>query len=116
MDLFLTAQEQIGRYLATAALRGVFTLEDLDTCSPQLSSQQLEADRRAVNSRQQRIGRPPLFPPEREWRNLARDWIAAHPTEFQQLLQRSLEQEQPIDLPPPPSVLCPPLNGPGSAG
>jgi hypothetical protein len=83
-----------GRMLAQFALNGRFTLEDLDAPSSVLHFTMLEADRQAANSRAVRRGHRPVFGSAIPWRNLAREWIAAHPAEWQSLLMRSLDQEE----------------------
>lgn len=87
----LLSSDHPGRLLARYALQGLITLEALD--QPTTIWQAMEADRRAVNARAQRLGRGPAFPPPPEWRNLAREWIAAHPKEWEEMLRNTLAQE-----------------------
>ena len=88
----------LGRLLAVMVLQGRFSLEDLDQPSEQWLC--LEADRRHAISRAQRMKLTPPYPPGTPWRNLAREWIAAHPNEWQTLLQHYLEQEEPAAADP----------------
>lgn len=87
----LLSADHPGRLLARYALQGLITLESLD--QPTTIWQAMEADRRAANSRAQRLGRGPVFPPPLEWRNLAREWIAAHPREWEEMLRDTLARE-----------------------
>lgn len=82
----------LGRLLAVMVLQGRLSLEDLDNPSEQWLA--LEADRRHANSRAQRDKLPIPYPIGYPWRNLARDWISAHPAEWQALLRHYLEQEE----------------------
>lgn len=83
-----------GRLLAVMVLQGRFSLEDLDQPSELWRS--LEADRKHANSQAQRSKLPTPLPLGVPWRNLAREWIAAHSDEWQALLRHYLEQEGPI--------------------
>lgn len=83
--------EQVGRLLAVMVLQGLLTLEQLD--HPSTGWQQIEADRAAANSRAKRLGIPQPYPLPPQWRNLAREWIAANPTAWQALLTQHLEAE-----------------------
>lgn len=87
----LLSSDHPGRLLARYALQGLITLESLD--QPTTIWQAIEADRRAANARAHRLGRGPAFPPPPEWRNLAREWIAAHPKEWEEMLRNTLAQE-----------------------
>lgn len=89
MTLFST--DSPGRLLARYALQGLITLEALDV--PTANWNALEADRRVANNRAQRQGRGPVFPPPGEWRNLAREWIANNPTEWESMLRDTLSRE-----------------------
>lgn len=88
----LLSPELPGRLLARYALQGLITLEALD--SPTANWKALEADRRVANNRAQRQGRGFAFPPPLAWRNLAREWIAAHPQEWEALLRDTLAREE----------------------
>lgn len=81
----------LGRLLAVIILQGRLSLEDLDNPSEQWLA--LEADRRHAISRAQRFTLPTPYPPGSPWRNLAREWIAAHSEEWQALLRHYLELE-----------------------
>ena len=81
----------LGRLLAVMVLQGRLSLEDLDNPSEQWLA--LEAARRHANSRAQRSMLPTPYPPGYPWRNLAREWIAAHAAEWQALLKHYLELE-----------------------
>lgn len=89
MTLF--SSEPPGRLLARYALRGLVNLEALD--SPTASWNALEADRRVANNRAQRQGRAAVFPPSNNWRNLAREWIASNPAEWESMLRDTLARE-----------------------
>jgi len=93
------ATEPVGRLLARYALQGLITLEDLDTPPPGWS--RLEADRAAANARSQRTARRPVYPPAQPWRNLAREWIEAHPREWEAMVRDALALEQPPEPLPP---------------
>lgn len=94
-----TSGEPVGRLLARYALQGLITLEDLD--DPPANWQRLEADRLNANARAQRIARPPVYPPAKPWRNLAREWIAAHPSQWEAMVRDALAMEDsPEPLPP----------------
>ncbi len=90
-----------GQLLARYALQGLITLEALD--APTANWNALEADRRVANSRAQRQGRGLVFPPPAPWRNLAREWIASHPQEWESMLRDTLAREatQPEPAPQP---------------
>ena len=90
MTLFST--DLTGRLLARYALQGLISLEALDM--PTGNWQTLEADRQDANNRALRQGRGPVFSPPAEWRNLAREWIADHPQEWETLLRDTLAREQ----------------------
>lgn len=83
--------DRIGRLLARYALQGLITLEALD--SPTHTWNALEADRRVANNRTQRQGRGAAFPPPVAWRNLAREWIAQNPSEWESMLRDTLARE-----------------------
>lgn len=86
--------DRLGRLLAVMVLEGRFALEDLDHPHPDINWVALEADRRHAISRAQRSKLPPPYPPAIPWRNLARDWITAHPVEWQSLLRDYLNSEE----------------------
>ena len=91
----------VGRTLALQVSKGFFTLEDLDTPSP--GYQAIERDREASRnpcdwsdpSQKRRhacpdgedywsFPRPTIaYPPAKPFRNLAREWIAANPKEWE---------------------------------
>ena len=91
----------VGRMLAIGTLKGLWTLEDLGAWSP--SSDELEADRRRSELPQATAqgmtghNRPVMrYPNAGQYlhpRNLAREWIDAHPQEWQALLSEALDQE-----------------------
>jgi hypothetical protein len=87
----LFSTELPGRLLARFALQGLMTLEDLD--SPTTYWNALEADRRVANNRAQRQGRGHVFPPPNNWSNLAREWIAQNPSEWESMLRDTLARE-----------------------
>jgi hypothetical protein len=66
-----------GQSLALGALRGLWPLDALDT-PPRIPN-----DVRSINVRN-----------PAPYRNLARDWIAANPTQWDALLKQHLEAEQ----------------------
>lgn len=90
------------RMLAIGALKGLWTLEQLDAPSP--GWKEIEDDR--VRSA---LPADPTMPPELRrrgpvfsylsagtrlpYRNLAREWIEAHPTEWVELLREHAEGE-----------------------
>lgn len=80
-----------GRLLARYALQGLITLEALDAPTPNWNA--LEADRRVAIGRAQRQGRGPVYPPPCDWRNLAREWIARNPAEWEAMLRDTLARE-----------------------
>jgi hypothetical protein len=91
----------VARMLAIGTLKGLWALEHLDAWSP--SSDELEADRRRSDLPQATVqgmtghNRPVMRYPHagqyRHPRNLAREWIEAHPQEWQALLSEALESE-----------------------
>lgn len=83
--------EVAGRLLARYALHGRLPLEALD--SPPALWSGNEADRRVANDRAHRLNRCPLYPPPADWRNLAREWIAANPTEWEAMLRAAISSE-----------------------
>lgn len=74
-----SSPDDVGQQLALGVLRGRWSLEHLDkTCSSELIANNWRA---AQNL--------PTIP----HRNLAREWIAAHPREWDALLRAELQQE-----------------------
>jgi hypothetical protein len=90
-------EDAFGRMLALYALSGRFTLEHLD--HPDTNSHYVhnEADRRTANDRALRRGHRKPFSDPQPYRNLAREWIEAHPAQWQDLFMASLQKES-IDL------------------
>lgn len=88
--------DRIGRLLAVMVLQGLLALEDLDQPPDGIGWSEIEASRRYLNSRALRLKLPPSHPPGNPWRNLARDWITAHPSDWNALLKEHLEQEDQI--------------------
>jgi hypothetical protein len=81
----------MGRLLATYCLKGLVTLETLDKPSPLWLS--IEDDRRNANNRAARQKHPSVFPDTPPYRNLARDWIQANSSEWDQMLIQTLNDE-----------------------
>jgi hypothetical protein len=91
----------LARFLAIGTLKGLWTLEDLDARSP--ASDELEAARRRSEAPQATVqgmtghNRPVMrYPNAGQYhlpRNLAREWIEAHPQEWQALLSEALDRE-----------------------
>ncbi len=91
----------LGLQLAVLVARGLMSLDDLDTATP--ASRELELDRmRSATDQEGHGGWPGRRSPAMRYpgagciqpvRNLAREWIAAHPREWQVLLQ----QHQAVD-------------------
>lgn len=79
----LNGQLAIGKLLAFGSLRGLWTLEDLDTPSPGTRELKNAIARAAMNRNQAPAG----------YRNLARAWIAANPKAWDEALLQSLESE-----------------------
>jgi hypothetical protein len=85
-------QDLAGRTLFIGALRGYWTIEQLDQPSTQWSA--LERDRETSNRRRLGNGRTvACYPPGKPWVNLARQYLARHPKECEQLLAQHLEAE-----------------------
>ena len=86
----------LGLQLAVLVARGLMSLDDLDTATP--ASRELELDRmRSATDLEGHGGWPGRRSPAMRYpgagciqpvRNLAREWIAAHPREWQVLLQQ----------------------------
>ena len=89
--MFSRDNSALGRLLATFCLQGLISLEDLD--SPSSGWEALEAARAAANRRAMRTKLPPPYFPGLPWRNLAREWIAAHPAEWEAMLIKTLNDE-----------------------
>lgn len=86
-----------GRMLAEGVLKGRWTLEDLDTPSPGWAP--IEAARvRSFTPGPPGSGRPTMPLPDagqrRPYRNLACEWIAANPRQWEELMQQYLNAEQ----------------------
>lgn len=95
-----------GRLLAEGTLKGHWTLEDLDT--PPSYWAGLERDRaRSFTPQSPGSGLPTMRLPDagqiRPYRNLAREWIAANPGEWQRLMAKHLAAE-PQTRPAPPVI------------
>lgn len=93
---FVKGQLRIGKLLALGSLRGLWTLEDLDRPSATTAAMRSAMERAAV----QRISA--ITP----YRNLAREWIAAHPAQWDEALRQSLEAETLDHLPTGPEILA----------
>lgn len=89
--MFSPNSSALGRLLATFCLQGLISLEDLD--NPSSTWEALEAVRTAANRHAMRSKLPPPYPPGQPWRNLAREWIAAHPAEWEAMLIKTLNDE-----------------------
>jgi hypothetical protein len=90
--LLQEAENQAGRTLALGVLRGYWSLEDLDQTGGHWSLN--ERERRASNARRVTTSRyTAWFGPGEPYRNLAREWIATHASEFDALLQEELNKE-----------------------
>jgi hypothetical protein len=98
----------LGHQLAVLVARGLFSLEDLDVATP--ASRELELDR--MRSGDGHHGHGGGWPGRRgpamrypgagciqPVRNLAREWIAAHPGDWQALLRHHQLAGQPGDEP-----------------
>jgi hypothetical protein len=93
--------------LVMGVLRGLWTLEDLDT--PSRGWDEIENDRRrsAVprdtrNPHDRRMVPATNYPDagsRHRYRNLAREWIAEHPAEWDLMLAKSLEAEPALAAP-----------------
>lgn len=91
----------LGLQLAVLVARGLMSLDDLDTATP--ASRELELDRmRSATDLDGHGGWPGRRSPAMRYpgagciqpvRNLAREWIAAHPREWEALVR----QHQPVD-------------------
>lgn len=89
----------IGKLLASWTLQGRLFLEDLDHPGNNSSWSSLEADRRSANSREEQLGRAPIYPPSQPWRNLAREWIKANPAVWELMLRNALNAESASPMP-----------------
>ena len=92
--------------LAVLVARGLMSLEDLDVAPP--ASRELERDRMRSASDLGHGGWPGRRSPAMRYpgagciqpvRNLAREWIAAHPREWQALVQLHQAGGQPVAQP-----------------
>lgn len=101
-DRLSTSTAAIGKLLATWTLEGRISLEDLDHPGDNSGWISLEAERRTANSREQRNGRAPCYPPPQTWRNHAREWINANPAAWESMLRNALNAES---EPPSPHLL-----------
>jgi hypothetical protein len=85
-------EHQAGRTLALGVLRGYWSLECLDQPSAEWSAN--DRERQASNARRVSTSRyTAWFGPGEPYRNLAREWIATHASEFDALLQEELDKE-----------------------
>ena len=94
----------LGMQLAVLVARGLMSLDDLDTATP--ASRELELDRmRSATDLEGHGGWPGRRSPAMRYpgagciqpvRNLAREWIAAHPREWQVLQQLHQPGVQPV--------------------
>ncbi len=75
-DTFARGQIATGQLLAMGTLRGLWTLEDFD------HPPRVPQDVRSINVRS-----------DTPWRNLAREWIAANPKEWELMMRDSLNAE-----------------------
>jgi hypothetical protein len=119
----------VGRSLAVQVSKGMMTLDQLDQPPP--GHEYVEEARTAsrnpcdwTNSKQTvpyynleseaiwTYPRPCMeYPPAKPYRNLAREWIAANPKEWERMNGRepiSVEVTSPKDLPPVPAGITPP--------
>ena len=80
----------IGRFLAVGTLAGRWTLETFDKPSGQTAV--LERDR-VLSHGCGGLGPVMRYPEAPAHRNLAREWIAANPREWEALMSAALEQE-----------------------
>ena len=97
----------LGLQLAVLVARGLMGLEDLDVATP--ASRELERDRmRSGDGHHGPSGWPGRRSPAMRYpgagciqpvRNLAREWIAAHPGEWQALVRLHQPGVQPVALP-----------------
>ena len=120
----------VGRTLALQVSKGFFTLEDLDTPSP--GYQAIERDRQASQnpcdwsdpSQKRRhvcpdgedywsFPRPTIkYPPAKPFRNLAREWIAANPKEWEAMNGRPVVSVPVVPDPKDFATVLPPSNTP----
>lgn len=89
--MFSPDSAALGRLLATFCLQGLISLEDLD--NPSAGWQELETARSLANRYAMRTKTPMPYPPGQPHRNLAREWIAAHPAEWEAMLIKTLNEE-----------------------
>lgn len=91
-NLFEQQKNQVGRTLTLGVLRGYWTLEQLDAVSGHWALN--ERDRATSNARRTSTKRNAAwYPPATPYRNLARDWIDTHQSEFAALLEEELKRE-----------------------
>ena len=120
----------VGRMLALQVSKGFFTLEDLDTPSP--GYQAIERDRQASRNpcdwsdpsqkKMHRMAdgesywafpRPAIeYPPAKPFRNLAREWIAANPKEWETMNGRPVVSVPVAPDPKDFDTVLPPSNAP----
>ena len=94
----------LGLQLAVLVARGLMSLDDLDTATP--ASRELELDRmRSATDLEGHGGWPGRRSPAMRYpgagciqpvRNLAREWIAAHPREWEALVRQHQPGDQPV--------------------
>lgn len=90
------AEMAIGKLLALGSLREIWTLEQLDEPGPTTKAMWGDIQRIA-----RRIGKTPVG-----YRNLAREYMAHHEREWNDILRQSLEAENLDHLPTGPQILA----------
>lgn len=83
------AELAIGKLLALGSLRELWTIEQLDQPPPHTREMWPDIERAA-----RKRGEQPI-----PYRNLAREWMAACPQEWDEILRQSLERENLDHLP-----------------
>ena len=81
----------VGRLLACFCLQGLLSLEDLDRPSPYWLI--VESERSKAIDRARHLRVPSAYPPPTAYRNLAREWIAGHKSEWEAMLIKTLNEE-----------------------
>lgn len=87
--------DEVGRLLARGALKGRWTIDQLDQpsagCEALLQAQQRWREKAMRNGK---------VPPEKvEHRNLGREWVEAHPREWEELMREALNEELALTQP-----------------
>ncbi len=90
------AEMAIGKLLAIGSLRELWTVEQLDEPSPMTKTMSGDIQRMA-----RRIGKTPVG-----YRNLAREYMANHEREWNDILRQSLEAENLDHLPTGPQIIA----------